>query len=323
MANLFCGVAFLTSAAGAEQKLTLATFPSVGKNAGIIWALAEKRYQEAGIDFRLYDTRTNTLAVLGSNQVQIAQILCSSMAQFMGSERSPFVVIGVRDQINPVATVSLKSNPIATLDDMLNKKWGLSATFSPEQHILDVVFSGQGLDFQTIRKINLDYTVRTLALLGGDVDYISGWIGSGLPVVLSTIENAGEKASVMNWSDQGIDMYGECFVAKREFAEENKDLLGRWLEETKNGFEMVFEEPELGLSAVLEYYADGKYGSPAIVREQILQANTLVKRSDGSVFDFSEDRFANTVRLSGLPDITIMDVRDIYFGFEYGNRRNE
>ena len=300
--KFICVVLFLagfSSTGVALDQVRLSTFPSYGKNAGLLWALESGLFSQNNIDFKLIDTYQDTSIMTGAGHADVAQILCSSVG-LLAQRGADYQVIAVRDQRNPIATVSLPIAKISKPADFANKRWGYTASFSPEQHLIARMGGQFGFDSGSIRKVNLDFSARVPALLRGDVDFISAWYGSALPPIANAIRKAGHEPRVMRWDDLGIDIYGECFIAKKSYIETNSELLRRWLSATESGFSHVLRAPVDGLQALRKRYGD-TIGNDALVLETINQANELLKgKPNGSMLIVTKTKLANTLQWLGV-----------------------
>ena len=253
----------LASAALGRESVRVATFPSYGKNAGLIWAQRAGLFGSSEIDFDLVDTRLNTIVLTEGGVAQVAQVLCSSVGLTVQTGSS-YRVIAIRDQRNPIATVSLKTANIRVPADLAGKRWGYSAGFSPEQFLIEKMGELQGFDAGSIRKMNMDFSVRTAALITGKVDFISGWYGSALPPISRTITDAGLEPSVLRWEDFGADMYGECFIARADYINSHVDVLKKWIAVVRKGFQYVIDNPEEGALSVRDRYGPEAGNDPVL-----------------------------------------------------------
>lgn len=283
----------------AADQVRFGTFPSYGKNAGLVWAKSASYFSKQDIDFSLVDSRVSTAVLLEGRNVDIAQILCSSVGDLV-SNGANLEIIAVRDQRNPIAIVSLDDAGIQSPDDLSNKRWGYSASFSPEQNIFREAGRRMGFDFNTIEKISLDFSLRLPSLLNGDVDFISAWIGSVLPIYQKAIDDSGRKIRVLRWEDFGIDIYGECFIARSDWLKENANLTERWLTAAEEGFQHVLDYPEDGIEAIIGYYGL-EAGDPDVIRLAVHQSNELLEH-DGrqGIFSIERDKLHDTLIMLGV-----------------------
>jgi ABC-type nitrate/sulfonate/bicarbonate transport system substrate-binding protein len=232
------------------------------------------------------------------NQAEIAQILCSNVG-LLAKAGADYKVIAVRDQKNPIAFVSLPRNKVEKPTDLQGKRWGYSAGFSPEQYLLDNVSKDFGFDSNSIVKINMDFNARLISLLDSTVDFVSAWYGSALPVFQDALTRAGQTPITMKWDDFGIDIYGECFIARSEYVAKNESTLRRWIEVATAGYEYVLQNPEDGLSAVKSRYGAESVKEP-IIRQSISQSNELLQsKKNEPMLRYSAQKLARTLKLLG------------------------
>lgn len=287
------------------DRVRLATFPSQGKNAGLIWALQSGLFEANGLEVEIIDTRQNTISLLESGQADIAQVLCSSVG-FFTSKGADLKIIAVRDQRNPVATISLQDNPVESVSDFDRKRWGYSASFSPEQFILKKLADQHEVNFENIIKLNVDFPLRVGALINGEVDFISGWIGSALPPFTSAIEKTGAKPVVLYWEDLGVDIYGECFAAKSSALASSGEIFEKFITTAKQAYFEVIGDPSVGMNAVIAFYK-GLVIDKEILAEQIEQSNSLLGSGDkDDILSVEEEKLQQTFEwLSVNPGVPV------------------
>lgn len=297
-------------ARGESQVVRFATWPEYGKNAGLVYAQEQGFFEAYGLATQIIDGYQNSLLLLESGDADVAQVLCSSaMAAILRG--LPAKIVGARDQRNPIATVSLPALNIQSPADYRGFRWGHSAGFSPEQLMLDRLSREHHFSVEEIELVNLDYSARLPALLAGEVDFVSAWLGSGYPAQLAAATAAGIRLDLLKWGDFGVDSYGECFVARVNSDGYAPDWMDNWLAAAKEGFISSLTVPSevhgLVLSTITEL------GDPDVFSLAFEQGNELLVQPGadaGTVLSMDVGRMSSTAEWAGLP---VTDIDSMLF----------
>jgi NitT/TauT family transport system substrate-binding protein len=245
-------IALLASPPGARanERIRLSTWPSYGKNAPFFYANAKGYYANAGIKFEALSSFQHSLLFLQSGDAEIAQVATPEAVAHI-DQGSSFIIVAMRDALSPIGTVSLDGSAIHTPKDYANKRWGHYTAFTPELRVIGWLGRAYGFDPASVHIANLDFRLRLASLIRGDVDFISGWWGSGFPAFQVAAEKQGVKLKFLRWSDFGVDIYGECLVARRDWALANPDLLRRFLAISAKSFDQSIVDSDGAVAAAI------------------------------------------------------------------------
>ena len=297
--ELFGATATLVLASSAYGEVVrFATWPAPGKNAGIIFAQSSGLFEERGLESIVLEGYQNTLVVLSAGEAEIAQVLCSSAVSAIG-EGLRGRIIAARDQRNPIATVSLPRTNIERVSDFRGLSWGHSPGFSPERAILERLVSEANLEIEEVDFVNVDFPARLPSLLSGEIDFFSAWIGSGYPVVASAAAKVGQDLDVLRWEDFGVDIYGECYVARTDASGRVPSWVPQWLEAAREGHIYAIENPQEVGAVVLGALRDPI--DPQVFWQSVSEANELLVGEGGmsTVLLIDDDKMRRTVEWSG------------------------
>lgn len=299
-----------------KQTVRLSTWPSLGKNAGFYVAQSRGIYDDHKIEFSFIHSRQSTVNPILTGDADVAQVLCSEAVRLI-NEGAPLLVVGARDASFPVGTVSLASSDVRSPSDYAGKRWGRSAGIDAELQTLNLLADLNSFDVNSVTSVHVEFPARIPALIRGDVDVVSAWWGSGFPIMQAAAHAQGVKLSFIKWSDFGIDLYGECFVVTSTFASANGELLRRFLEATKVGFEVAIAEPSSAVAAILSE-VNQKYATKQLVEATLNQSSDLLfdkftKRM--GLFWIDTDKFKRT--MATVPDIRLERPIEEYFSIDY------
>jgi ABC-type nitrate/sulfonate/bicarbonate transport system substrate-binding protein len=207
-------------------------------------------YERAGINLELVNTFQNTLLPLESGQVEIAQVFVADALALVEQGRD-VVVLGARDVQCPIATVSLRKKGVSSPADYGGLRWGISPGFFPEGKLLPQLARRYKFEEKSIDRVHVEFSGRLSALQRGQVDIISAWYGSGLPVVQLAARRNDIDISIDKWMNHNILCYGEVFVARRDWALANLDSVKRFMSATQVSFLGALRDPSVAIQTTI------------------------------------------------------------------------
>jgi NitT/TauT family transport system substrate-binding protein len=171
-----------------------------------------------------------------------------------------------------------------------------------------------GFDSASVQITNLAFPMRWPMLASGDVDFIAAWWGSGSTVISQSAKKQNIAIDIVRWSEFGLDIYGEVFVARRDWVESNKDLVHRVLSNLERAYVSCKENPEPCVGAVLD---SGAMAVPdrELVMQGWLESSELLgsKRGERGLLGIDPERLTRSARAIG---ISIADLkRQAYISF--------
>jgi ABC-type nitrate/sulfonate/bicarbonate transport system substrate-binding protein len=185
---------------------------------------------------------TNPLGIAGASDV------LTSIDQ--GVDITAIAVSIPRD---PTALISLRSNPINTVQDISGKRIGIipgSTSFA----LLRAALRNNGIDVDTdVTIVILGFGDLVTSLVEGRVDAIAAFETTNVPA----IEAVGEEPISLQLSELGVGVPGNVYVVNRDFARENPDAVARFLYGVFQGYQRI-QETELNTSmdALIERFPE-------------------------------------------------------------------
>lgn len=225
-------------------------FPTPGRSAPFALAVEDGSYAARNVDFEFVGSFDSTIALLEAGEGEIAQALCSE-AMSRISLGADLLIIAVRDAIFPVATVSLPESGIRTVADYADKKWGESADNDAELAVMPALADINGFDSSSIEIINLAFEAKLPALIAGEVDFVTAWYGSGYVTYLLAAESQGIDLNLIRWSEFGLDIYGQCFVARASWVNDNREGAAAFVSVTKAAYQNAIANQDRAVAATL------------------------------------------------------------------------
>lgn len=240
------------------DKLTLQSlWLPQGQFAGYYVAQAKGFYEAEGIDLEILPGGTDISA---EDQVEndIAQIGIAFYSSVLTYQDGGYDFVNVFQglQTSPQYLITKADSGITSGKDLKGKKVG--SWFGGRQYEFYALAQKYGYDIDDIQWTQQDYTMDQF--YSGQLDAASAMSYNEYLLV----QNDGYKDSDINVIDmnkEGVAMLEDCLFVKSSWAEENKDLLTRFIKASIKGWQYTAEHPEeageivfeAGNSATLEH----------------------------------------------------------------------
>ncbi len=186
-------------------------------------------FREQGIDVTAMDSSNGsvdsiTRVAFGGYDFGVADV--NSLVEFgaRNNDATPKFICAMFDK-SASAVVSLKKSGIARLADLEGRKLGVS-TSDAGSRILPSLLKLHGVDQAKIQQLVIDPKLRNTMLVRGDVDAV---ITQNYTAIfdLMPLGVKPEELSIINYSDNGFDVYAQGLIASRKQIETNPDLVRR------------------------------------------------------------------------------------------------
>ncbi|MGJ3241471.1 MAG: ABC transporter substrate-binding protein [Opitutales bacterium] len=182
--------------------------------------------------------------------------------------RSPFIYLGIDDTV-PTDQPSHRQPAPA---DLAGARIGVEIT---SEHITDFLIRYYRLDPEPVKVRGASMEM----LRAGRVDFMAAWI-QNQPRVL-------EREGILNWyalpkAAFGWEEYADVSVVLKSFAEENPDVLRRYLWGLRKGIRFMLDHPERAAAITAPYIPDTGLTASDIRRRFELQRD-LVLGEDGDL----------------------------------------
>ncbi len=227
--------------------LTLDWYPNAD-HAGIYAAQAQGFFEEAGLEVELQQP---------SDPAAVLQLVAAGQSEFGVSYENEVTNAAARDV--PVESVmaimqeplnsimSLRESGITSPEDLAGKRVGYAGQ-SFGTAVLDTVLREAGEDPSSVEKINVGLDLRP-ALASGSVDAVVDVYWNIEAVELA---QEGLETDVIRLNEVGVPTYNELLIATSDsFAEENPDIVRRFVGALVEGHRYALENPEAARDALL------------------------------------------------------------------------
>lgn len=237
--------------------------------AGFYVAQQEGYYQEANLDVNLIQggPEVDVLARLASGEVEFA-VYSPEDLLVERSTGEPLVAIGVIYRRNPMAFVSLQGKGITRPSDLEGK----SVAVAPDGLVqFNALVRKMALDPERIHMADYDYSYASF--VKGAVDVTEAYATGGM----IRLRNQGYDLDIIWPDDYGIHFYADTLITTEEIAENNPEVVTRFLRSTLRGWQEAMGNTDQAVEATMKYADD----SEPKIQVQMLKASVpLVHTGD-------------------------------------------
>jgi ABC-type nitrate/sulfonate/bicarbonate transport system substrate-binding protein len=186
----------------------------------------------------------NAQFLSGGPNIDGTQVVTSGQAD-LGDANGSDILLGVSKgipmtafatiyQATPNALMSLKSNPVTTLEEMSGKTIGLP---SGEDALLKAMLTRAGVDPSTVKMVPVGTDPSILTS-----KQVDGYIGYGTEQGVS-LQQSGIPVNIVYFSELGDPDYGNALFATSDTITSKAELLTRWLRADLKGWKYFTEHP--------------------------------------------------------------------------------
>jgi ABC-type nitrate/sulfonate/bicarbonate transport system substrate-binding protein len=235
-----------TPAGATEQITTQLTYLLDVTFAGWYLADTEGFLRSERVSSRLLPYGANvpaTSAVVAGRQAEVGLGTIREVIE-ANNQGADLIVFGTQFQKSPGGLVSLATNPVRTVQDVLGKRIGLDPS---GKATLDVALDNAGLphDYQAV---NVSGDPQPLA--DGQVDAMAVFVTSQ-PI---TLDRRGVPNVAVTFHDLGFPSYENVLIARRATLENDRELLARYLRAVIKGWELNRQDLVAGAKKTFELH---------------------------------------------------------------------
>ncbi len=227
--------------------LTLDWYPNAD-HAGIYAAQAEGFFEEAGLEVEIQQPSdpTAVLQLVAAGQSEFGISYENEMTNAAAREVPVRSVMAImQEPLNSI--ISLEEAGISAPEDLAGKTVGYAGQ-SFGTAVLDTVLREAGEDPTSVEKINVGLDLRP-ALISERVDAV---VDAYWNIEAVELAQEGFETNVIRLPEVGVPNYNELVVATSEsYAEENPDLVRRFVGALVEGHRYALENPEAARDALL------------------------------------------------------------------------
>jgi putative hydroxymethylpyrimidine transport system substrate-binding protein len=244
-----------TAGAGKTEslKVMLDWFPNPD-HAGLYAAQASGEYQRAGLDveFVAPPDASAPLKLLQAGRVDLA-ISYEPDVLLARDQGADVVAVGALVQKPLTSLMSVGDKAITDPKQLANKTVG-TAGIPYQSAYLHTILARSGVNPDSVKEVNVGFKL-TQAMLSKKVDATIGafWNVEGVQ-----LQQAGRKPHILRMEDLGVPTYDELVLAaaRKDLDETGASKVRRFLQATARGYQLVKEDPDKGVDALLKANPD-------------------------------------------------------------------
>lgn len=298
LVTLMLGMGLALGPASAADKVSFALDWIVnGTHAGYFVAKSKGFYEKAGLDVEISRGfgSGDTVKRVATGSASIGLADASAMIASRANEDVPVRIVAAVYGKAPLGVIFLKESGVKTPADLVGKK--IARTASGSSVIMFPAFlQANKLDRSKIEELVADANVLLPMLMSRRVD---GVLGQTVHVdrYKKLASQQGLTATSMNYSDFGLDVYGNAIIVGSKFLESNPALVARFVEASLRGVAYALENPDEAAAIVKSQHPETDI---EVLREEITEVTKVIMTDEAKAKGIgfvSSERLANTIRV--------------------------
>jgi len=225
--------------------------------AGMFLAQEDGLYKDQGleVEFKEFQFQKDTTDDLLNGSIDFA-ITSAEVFLTLVDQGEDVIALGAIYQQSPYVIVSLKEKNITSPADFKGKILGNKGGKLEENLFYDSLASSIGLSYKDLDIKEVGFEQKEIDdLLAGDVDAIDVYQTDQLYF----FDKEGIEYNVIYPERFGINLYNDIIVGRREFVENNKELVEKFITSTMQGWKEAIENPQKAIKATMKYVTNEEY----------------------------------------------------------------
>lgn len=240
-----------------------------GLDAPLTVALEKGYFEAEGLDvaFERGFGSADSITKIAAGQYDMGEGDIYAMMEFNEKNPdNPLIAVAIKYNRSPLAVVSLADKEIAEPDALAAKTLGAPAG-DAARRLFPVFAEVTGVDESSISWANVEPQLRESMLVNGEFDAISCFSTSCIPS-LDKLGYSLDQLNVFYYNDFGLDLYGNALIVRKQFLEENPDLVSAFVSAYLQGLKDTISDPDAAFETVLNY-ADGSVFDTEVERMRL------------------------------------------------------
>ncbi len=221
--------------------------------AGVLLADYYQLYQKEGLKIKIepWDFSVDVLDVVVENPTILG---CAEQDVILAAQAAgkPIKAIATMFQTSPLGLMSMPSNNITSLHDLVGRKVGIHGD---TQKVMDLVMGYSKLPPNEIEVIDISYDEKYDQLLTGEVDAIQCYL---VDEPIGFAYQTGIEPTVIRLSDYGYDAYVQTIFAHSSLLETQREQVQAFLKATFQGWKIALENIPKAAQIVVKNYVNPK-----------------------------------------------------------------
>lgn len=227
-------------------------------DAPLAIALDKGYFAEAGLDVT-YERgfgSADSITKIAAGQYDIGEGDMYSMMEF--NEKNPdqqLVAVAIKFNRSPFVIVTKADAGVDSPADLSGKNLAAPAGDGPRR-LWPALAKEVGADPAAVEWTNVEPQLRESMLAQGSADGISCFSISCLPVLSQKLGLPQDNLEVFYYNDYGLDLYGNALIVRKQFLEENPEVVRGFVAAYIKGLKETLADPEAALALVTEMAND-------------------------------------------------------------------
>ena len=150
---------------------------------------------------------------------------------------------------------------------------------SSVQTLLPVWLKANGVNPDSVRRIQLDPAIVVASLVEGKIDAAECWLGNSMALFEKSAALAGVTVGRIAYADFGLDVYGSGFVTRENYIGSNAEVVRKFLSASYRGYADAAGKPAEALISIRRHYP---LLDAAVTERQIRETSALMAAEGGS-----------------------------------------
>lgn len=225
-----------------------------GVDVPMFVAQSKGYFKDEGLDVEITDGNgsTGTIQAIGSGDFQIGIAGLGALAQAQQAAGAD-TIIGVAGllQKDPSSIIALETSGIKVPKDIEGKKLGIDAG-GFEDSMIKAFAEATGVDLGKVEIIMIGGGGERVALLKGDVDFISGWANpDGDKIAARAPINP-----PIVFADYGVNVLGSSVIVRKDYLAAHPDVIRGFLKALLKGKADTVADPAAALAIFMQARPD-------------------------------------------------------------------
>ena len=216
------------------------------------YLLAKERgyYANEGIDVTFIEGQgaETSAKLIGQGKYTVGT--CNAAATAIAVDNGiPILSVAIIDQAPVTAVFSLKASNITKPEDLIGKKLGVRYYDISHKEYLAMMKAAK-VDSAKVTEIGVGFDLQPL--LEKQVDALYNY-AFNMPVQLKV---SGYPINSILVKDYGVQGFGSNIIVNKDWANQNPDLLSRFIRATRKGWEDGIQQPQAAIDVLAKYYPE-------------------------------------------------------------------
>jgi len=231
----------LAGPAFAADKVTLMlNWYVYGEHAPFYYGKEKGYFKDAGIDLEIQEGRGSgtVTQVVAAKTVQFGYVDVPTMMR-AAVKGAPVQAVGVALQTNPMSVMGFVEKNIRKPEDIKGKTVATTPGDSMSQ-IWPLFLKKTGLKESDFKVVSGDATTKLNAVINGQADLLLGYV---MDQSMKIKDATGKDVYPIKFADYGVNLVSSGVIVNKEWLNENKDLVKRFMAAATKSIEEASKHP--------------------------------------------------------------------------------